>query len=138
MPAPETRGPYVIEHGDVWFVEGPRTVLSSGLRHVCGPSDMLAVAYTEEEDGLDTVHKHGAETMVAAWADKQRRAYAAAGFQDMAEAVVVLAFPPVPEAVAELNALTRNSGGLRAFKARLGGGHALPGEEEAPSLPGPR
>ena len=70
-----SEGPYVIEHGEVWFVhQGASTPGGKAMRldrrHVCGPSDNLAVAF-DEEDGI--LHKHGTETAVRAWADGEGR-----------------------------------------------------------------
>jgi hypothetical protein len=40
---------YVIEHGDVWLKSDAKTVLSSGLTHVCRGSEQLAIAFIDDQ-----------------------------------------------------------------------------------------
>lgn len=113
-------GPYVIEFGDLWFV---RTVSGPGGKpheigkvHICGPHDRIAVAF-DTEDGI--LHKHGTEESVAAWLEKTRDKFKGAGFDSMAENLTMVAFNPVPEAIAELNACIGTTGRIRGIAERL-------------------
>lgn len=95
-------GKYVIEFGDLYFHDFPVAGgASGGKRRVCGPSEMMAIAYDSNEG---TLYKHGTATGVEAWAVKTRAAYCDTGFEDFADAIVVISFPIAPATVAELNA----------------------------------
>jgi hypothetical protein len=116
---------YVSRHGDIWFETGSYT------RRLCGPSDMLAVAYEDNPDA-SWMMKHGEHARVAAWADTQRAKLAAAGDfgTEMASRIVVVAFPPVPGAIEILNWGLDRAGAIKTVIERIA---ALP---EA-SLPPP-
>lgn len=103
MPADAAPGPYVIRHGDLKYVtrENPQG------RHVCDGSQEVAVAY-DSVDG--TLLRHGALPGVQQYADKARRMFTEAGFEEIAAAIVVLAFPVSDETVAELNACVATTG----------------------------
>lgn len=110
-------GPYVIEHGDTWFRTGPsKGGLGSGLRHICGPSELLAVAF-DSDDGM--LHKHGTAEMVTKWADNAREKLKSNGLDNWAQNLVVLSFPPMPEALEELNACIACTGRILGFQNRL-------------------
>lgn len=117
---PDNQGPYVIEHGDVWFVRPDRLpgaiALGMGKTHICGPHDMLAIVF-DEQDG--TLHKHGRSEPVEKWADRTRAALTAGGQPELAEALVMVSFPVLPETVAELNACTSGSGRVMRLRERL-------------------
>lgn len=113
-------GPYVIEHGDVWSVDAGATpggrALGLDRRHVCRGSERLAACYDAESG---TLHKHGGEAGVEAWAAATRKKLAEAGFPEMADEIVVVAFPPTQETVAELNACVSTSGRVIGLPDRL-------------------
>lgn len=113
-------GPYVIEFGDLWFV---RTLSGPGGKpkeigkvHVCGPHDRVAVVY-DAEDG--TLHKHGTEENAVAWLETTRAKLRDNGFESLAENLTMVAFNPVPEAIAELNACIATSGRVLGIAERL-------------------
>lgn len=114
MSDPE--GPYVIEHGDVWHLNsGPRLPGADGIglpdrRHVCGPSENLAIAF-DEEDG--TLHKHGTETRVRAWIDGFREKMAAVPSEHALPIPVMMTFPPNAETVAEMNRCIATTGRIK-------------------------
>jgi hypothetical protein len=100
----ESEGPYVIEQGEVWFIHtGPSTpggkTMRLDRRHVCGPSESLALAF-DDEDG--TLLKHGTEAAVRKWHDGFSARMASAG-EHAFPPPIVLTFPPNGETVIELN-----------------------------------
>jgi hypothetical protein len=117
----DDHGPYILERGEVWFVDRSASPWSKALnlhqRHVCGPGDLMAVAY-DTENGI--LHKHGPAPLVSAWANKTRHGFLEMGADDMSEALVVISFPPHPEALAEVNACISVSGRILEFQKRLG------------------
>ncbi len=122
-PVSADEGPYVIEHGEVWFVHrGPSTpggrAMRLDRRHVCGPSENLAVAF-DEEDGI--LHKHGTETRVRAWIDEFRAKTAEA-----LPVPVMVTFPPNAETVAELNRCIATTGRIKRVYEERFAGAALP------------
>ena len=122
-------GPYVIEHGDVWAAGATPSGRALGLdrRHVCRGSGRLAACFGAESG---TLHKHGGEEGVEAWAAATRKRLAEAGFPEMADEIVVVAFPPTPETVAELNACVATTGRVLRIAERLAEiADAIPREE---------
>lgn len=113
-------GPYVIEHGDVWAMAGDATpggrALGLHRRHVCRGSGRLAACFGAESG---TLHKHGSEEGVEAWAAATRKRLAEAGFAEMADEIVVVSFPPTAETVAELNACIAATGRVLRLADRL-------------------
>jgi hypothetical protein len=115
----EKTGPYVIAHGDVWWRSTATGRNSFGLsddRHVCDGTQMLAVAY-DAEDGI--LHKHGSEDSVRAWAERTGKKFIESGFEEMAQAIVVVGFPVSPESVAELNACVATTGRVLRIAERI-------------------
>lgn len=96
----KTDGPYVIEHGDVWFREGPGTALSTGLRHVCDGSGELAIAYAG-----DVMLHMGSAQSVDAWFKKKGAQYMLIEDSDPVE---IVRFPVCDETVAEMNRMRGN------------------------------
>jgi hypothetical protein len=95
-----TDGPYVIEHGDVWFREGSRTILSTGLRHVCDGSGELAIAYAG-----DVMLHMGSAQSVDAWFNKKGAQYM---LIEVSDPVEIVRFPVCDETVAEMNRMSAN------------------------------
>lgn len=116
----QAHGPYVLQHGDVWHVDADATpggaALGLNRRHVCRGSDRLAACY-DSADGV--LHKHGAEAGVEAWAAAARKRFADAGFQELADVLVVVVFPPTAETVEELNACVACTGRVVGLPDRL-------------------
>lgn len=114
---PNDEGPYVIEHGEVWFVHNdPSTPGGKAMRldrrHICGPSDELAIAF-DEDDG--TLHKHGTATSVRTWIDNYR-AKTASFPPDMALPVpLMMTFAANADAVAELNRCIATTGRIKGL-----------------------
>lgn len=98
--------PYEFIHGDVWF----------GGRYVCGPSGRIGVAFDAAEGVL---HKHGAADGVSSWADDARRKFRDTGFEEIADALIVVDFPPTPETLEELNACVEITGRVARLPERL-------------------
>lgn len=115
-----TDGPYILAHGDVWHLDfgGTPGGIALGLnrRHICRGSERVAVCF-DASDG--TLHKHGAERGVEAWAAKTRKTLADAGITEAADGLVVVVFPPTPETIAELNAIIACSGRVLRIPDRL-------------------
>lgn len=113
-------GTYVLEHGEVWFDEGttlPGTrALGMGRRHVCHSSDLIAVVFDTETGNLV---RHGRDADVAPWLSARRKKTEASGFPELTDTLVHLAFPPVPEAVEELNACLRQHGRILRLQDAL-------------------
>lgn len=115
-------GPYVIEHGDVWFLRtasdpsrrDSRVVI--GRDHVCGPHDKLALVYDTEDNIL---HKHGTAEFAGNWLKHARGKFREAGMDELADALTLVEFAPVPEAIAELNACISHSGRVGKFVERM-------------------
>lgn len=95
-----TDGPYVIEHGDVWFREGSRTILSTGLRHVCDGSGELAIAFAG-----DVMLHMGSAQSVDAWFNKKGAQYM---LIEVSDPVEIVRFPVCDETVAEMNRMSAN------------------------------
>lgn len=95
-----TDGPYVIEHGDVWFREGSRTILNTGLRHVCDSNGELAIAYAG-----DTMLHMGSAKSVDAWFQKKGIQYM---MIDDSDPVEIVRFPVCKETVYEMNRMSGN------------------------------
>lgn len=110
MTAAQHDGPYRIEYGDAWYVS------DADRRHVCDGSQFLAVAFDAEDMVL---HKHGRAERVEAWADKTRKMFTEAGHGELAEMIVVLAFPVTPETISELNACIATTGRIAGLQKRL-------------------
>jgi hypothetical protein len=117
---------YVTRHGEIWYESGGCS------RHVCGPSDLLAVAYDDDPE-LPFLMKHGEHSKVAAWAEDARRKLAVAGkaCEGIGSQLVVVAFPPIPAVLEALNWGLERTGTIKIVIERIA---ALP---EA-SLPSPR
>lgn len=116
----ESEGPYIIEHGDVWFVErGPSTpggrAMRLDRRHVCGPSETLALAFSED-DGV--LLKHGAESAVRRWYDTFNTKMASVSGHAFSPPVV-LTFPPNADTVAELNRCIAVTGRVKKLHEEL-------------------
>lgn len=105
-------GPYVIRHGDLWFVS--RTDLAG--RRVCDGTQAIGVAY-DAENGV--LHKHGHLPRVQEWAAATRQKFLEAGFDDMAKGIVVIGFPVSEATVAELNACIAISGRVLQMEENL-------------------
>lgn len=88
---------YVIEHGDVWIKASTKTILSSGLTHVCRGSEQLAIAFID-----DQLLKTGSETKVRDWVEKNRHKVIGDG------EIVVVSMPVAEATVVELNACRAN------------------------------
>lgn len=118
MSDPE--GPYVIEHGDVWFVQGgPTTPGGRTMRldrqRICGPSENLALAF-DENDGI--LLKHGTETAVRKWHDSFIARMADLGDHAFPPPII-MTFPPNAETVAELNRCIATSGRVKKLHEEL-------------------
>lgn len=99
---------YVIRHGDVWWKAREETPLSSGLEHVCGAHDQLAVAWID-----DRLLKMGSEKSVKAWLAKN-------GQFAIGDGDVLSVFFPVSEAtVGELNNCLANGSRVTGLLDRL-------------------
>jgi hypothetical protein len=115
-------GPYVIEHGDVWYRESASSPLGSGLRHVCDATGELAVAH----DG-SMLLKVGSAEAVEAWETANRRKLAAMrqtmiemGIPaDEAGDVVIVRLPVSQEIVDEINACVGISGRVARLEENL-------------------
>lgn len=113
------KGPYVIEHGDVWYREGKASMISTGLRHVCGAHDQLAIAH----DG-QMLLKTGSASAIAQWEASTRGKYAAMNEMlssmgnDPVE-ITIVRMPVSPETVEEINACIAISGRVRHLEANL-------------------
>lgn len=123
-------GPYIIEHGDVWYVTKGATPGGAAMgldrRHVGAGTEMIAVAF-DSENGV--LHKHGASKLVESWSGQTRKKFNEGGFPEMADAIVVISFLPTPQTIAELNACVTTTGRV------LGLEHALLRMiEESPDL----
>jgi hypothetical protein len=104
---------YVLMHGDVWYEVGGQS------RHVCGPSDLLAVSYDDPD--TPCLMKHGEHSRVSAWAEETRRRLSGAGDvgNEMASQLVVVAFPPLPAALEALNWGLGRSGSIKIVIERI-------------------
>jgi hypothetical protein len=112
-------GPYVIEHGDVWYREGKPSMISTGLRHICGAHDEMAIAH----DG-QMLLKVGSAEAVSQWEVSTRAKYAAMNemLSDMGNdpvEVTIVRIPVSPETVEEINACIAISGRVRHLEANL-------------------
>lgn len=130
MSARTAEGPYVIEHGEVWYVnQGPSTpggrAMRLGRHHVCGPSENLAMAF-DEEDGI--LHRHGTEASVRAWIENLRRRTAGLPPEMSLPVPTMLTFPPTAETVAEMNLCIATTGRIkRLYPNGLAAVAPLPG-----------
>lgn len=117
---PETEGPYLIEHDDIWYVQSNRVpgvkALGLGKRHVCGSQEMLGIAF-DQEGGV--LHKHGMADQVITWADTARASLVAMGYPELANELVTLTFPALPEAIADLNHCISSTGYVLQMVGRL-------------------
>ncbi|NTF17356.1 hypothetical protein G6L37_02870 [Agrobacterium rubi] len=129
-------GPYVIEHGDVWYRERKPSPMSNGLRHVCDGTQEIAIAH----DG-EVLLKVGSAASVDDWYSKN-----AAKLVAMSEAmgrmgedgfeVVIVRLPVSPETVAEMNACIAYSGRVAKLADNLASiGAADPSLYSRPSYP---
>jgi hypothetical protein len=151
MKMTETR--YEIDDGIVYRSKYEIAVKTDGRSErkvesavVCRADERMAVCFDQE---MGTVHKFGTEAAVSEWADRTRRALGglvspalAAGMgdglgpeierarQEMAEALVVVAFPVTPASIAAINHVISHSGpeSIAKFVASLGA-------MEAPAFP---
>lgn len=66
--------------------------LMDGEEVIAEPLDEVAIAFSTPnfEGDFFTLHKHGDVKNVEAWADNARSSFRKSGFDDMAEAIVVL------------------------------------------------
>jgi hypothetical protein len=99
---------YVIEHGDVWFKSATKTVLSSGLTHVCRGSEQLAIAFID-----DQLLKMGSEVSVRLWVEKNRLNVIGDG------EIVVVSMPVAEATVDEMNACKANPNRVKALVENL-------------------
>lgn len=112
-------GPYVIEHGDLWYRDSKPSMIGNGLRHVCGPHDEIAIAH----DG-DMLLKAGSAASVDVWYSKNK-----AKMEKMAEVmadsghegfeVTIVRLPISQETVEEMNACISISGRVRKLAENL-------------------
>jgi len=112
-------GPYVIEHGDLWYRETKPSRLSNGLRHVCSGSDEIAIAH----DG-EVLLKAGSAASVGAWHEANRdklrmMAEAMADMGDDGFEVIIVRLPVSPETVEEMNACIAISGRVARLEENL-------------------
>jgi hypothetical protein len=118
--ASEFNGPYVIEHGDVWYREMKRPLVGTGLRHVCSGSEEIAIAH----DG-EMLLKAGSAASVEAWHEankeklRQMSETMAAMGHDGVE-VVIVRLPVSPATVHEMNACIAISGRVAKLEENLG------------------
>ncbi|TLX15870.1 hypothetical protein [Rhizobium sp. MHM7A] len=99
---------YVIEHGDVWLKSETKTVLSSGLQHVCRGSEQLAIAFID-----DQLLKMGSEASVRSWVEKNRLKVIGDG------EIIVVSMPVAEATVAEFNACKENPNRVKALIENL-------------------
>ena len=125
------KGPYVLMHGDVWYLSGgsmPGGHLLGGLdkRHVCGPSDTLAMA-VDPQDGV--VMKHGEERRIRDWLATFTARISASGMRGLiGPDPVLLLFSPTEENLAVVNRCIECTG----YAARL-----LPNAKAPEPVPAP-
>jgi hypothetical protein len=115
----EFSGPYVINHGDVWFKEPRASRLGTELRHVCDGSEEIAIAH----DG-EMLLKAGSATAVENWLDKNREKLAKMSetLMDMGcdpMEIILVRLPVSPETVSELNACVAISGRVSRLEDNL-------------------
>lgn len=114
-----TAGPYVIEHGDVWYREAKPGRLSTGLRHVCRASEEMAIAH----DG-EMLLKVGSADAVAQWELLNRAKFTAVNeaMQAMGHGpteVVVVNLPVCPDVIEEINNCVAISGRVQRLDESL-------------------
>ena len=129
MDGMRENGPYRLEHGDVWYSQStvrvrPGAAMRADDVRIAGPDGMLGIAY-DAADG--TLHKHGRADLVQEWTDKTRSRLREAGFGDQASVLVLVCFPPVQEALDELNACIACSGRALGIQDRLAEIGSCPG-----------
>lgn len=113
------QGPYVIRGDSVWWVYG---AVSFGLAsmpdpvRICGLSQNLAAA-VDVDTGI--LHKHGFEDDVARWFHHTQKAFRVGGHPQLADDLVMYAFPVTPETVEELNACIASTGRAASIAERL-------------------
>lgn len=115
----KNNGPYVLEHGDLWFREMKASRLGSGLRHVCSGSDEIAIAH----DG-EMLLKAGSAASVEAWhaSNSDKLAKMTQSMADMGHEgfeVVIVRLPISPETVEEMNACIAISGRVARLEENL-------------------
>ena len=127
--------PYVILHGDVWYVDDTASPggakLGLNRHHVCTASEMLAIAFEEEDGGI---HKHGDAASVTTWVDRYRATLSQADLDDPIAPPTVVSFPVTQATVDLLNMVAGNSTagfGLLARLEALSDAEAVP----APAIP---
>lgn len=112
-------GPYIIEHGDVWYRQSKPGVLTSGLRHVCRASEELAIAH----DG-EMLVKAGSAEMVEQWEASNREKLTAmnemlVSMGEQGSEIVVVRLPVCPDIVEEINLCIAISGRVRQLDDNL-------------------
>lgn len=119
MSTNQFNGPYVIEHGDLWYRDPRSSRMGTGLRHVCGPSDEIAIAH----DG-EVLLKAGSAASVEAWLAANTEKFARMT-EDMANMghegyeIVLVRMPISPETVEEMNACIAISGRVSRLEENL-------------------
>ena len=103
MENTENQG-YHFAHGDVWVHLGTQ------LQHVCGPNDLLGIAFDAESG---TIHKRGSYASVSAWLNRTNqklRESGVPGSLSLSGAMKIVAFPPSPQSLALLNDVMEGRG----------------------------